>query len=223
MNRFFRLKAAILALFLLAGPAPAHEGHKEDMTDAEMAQMEAMANQLGMPSPEEMIHHEGEEMHAPAPPPISAEEALQAAIEKNRATSASDFLGRLHPVAAHFPIALLLVAFLAELALMARPGLGLEPTVRFLVAGGAIGAALAALLGWFAAGWRLSDRSEILAIHRWNGTGIALVALVTAWFALRDAGRTRLRIGLFILAAALIMQGYYGGEMVFGPNHMGIR
>lgn len=216
MTKIRSMLAALFALSAMTGAAIAHEGHKNDMSDAEMAQMEAMAEV------EAMAEHM-DEMNAAPPAPISAEEAMQAAIEKNRATSASDVLGRLHPVAAHFPIALLLVAALAELALMFRPALGLEPTIRFLVGGGAIGAAIAALLGWFAGGWRLGDRSDVLAVHRWNGTSIAVVSLLAAWFAMRDQRRTRLRIALFLLAAALLVQGYYGGEMVFGPNHMGLR
>merc|ERR1711907_290362 len=90
-----------------------------------------------------------EETNSPdAQESMSPEDMMQQKIEENRLTSAEDLLSRLHPVAAHFPIALLLVAALAELALMVRPTLGLQTTIRFLVAGGAIGAVVAALLGW---------------------------------------------------------------------------
>ena len=105
---------------------------------------------------------------------------------------------------------------------MVRPTLGLETTIRFLVAGGAIGAVVAALLGWFAGGWRLLDRSENLALHRWNGTTIAILSLLAWWVAARGKGRGALRLLLALIAAALIVQGYFGGEMVHGPNHMGI-
>lgn len=104
-----------------------------------------------------------------------------------------------------------------------RPALGLETTVRFLISGGAAGALTAALLGWFAAGWRLEDRSETLGLHRWNGTAIAAVALVATWLAFRARNRTLLRIVLAVLAVALVLQGYLGGEMVFGPNHLGLE
>src|SRR5690606_26769974 len=113
--------------------------------------------------------------------PQTAKQALDAAVAKNRVTSVGDFVGRLHPLATHFPIALLLAAGLAELLLAARPALGLESTIRFLVAGGAVGAVIAALLGWFAAGWRLEDRSETLGLHRWNGTVIPGVAVLATW------------------------------------------
>ena len=78
-----------------------------------------------------------------------------------------------------------------------------------------------AVLGWFAAGWRLTDRSETLGLHRWNGTAIAIVSLI-AWWAASRPSRTPLRALLALLAAAILYQGYLGGEMVFGPNHLGL-
>ena len=223
MSIFTRLGlAALFAAFLLSAPLHAHEGHQDNMSDAEMLAMEE-----GMAMPDDAHAGElappGEEMDRPnAQQSMSPEDMMQQKITENRLTSAEDLLSRLHPVAAHFPIALLLVAALAELALMVRPTLGLETTIRFLVAGGAIGAVVAALLGWFAGGWRLLDRSENLAIHRWNGTTIAILSLLAWWVAARRQGRGALRLLLALIAAALIVQGYFGGEMVHGPNHMGI-
>jgi uncharacterized membrane protein len=219
------IAAALLTASLFTSPSLAHEAHQKNMSDAEMAQMEAqMAPGMHddmhdmMPDEAESVTVVSVQIAAPA----SAEAVLTAKVAENRLTSAGDLLGRLHPAATHFPIALLLVAALAELALMVRPTLGLQPTIRFLVAGGAIGAVAAAVLGWFAGGWRFTDRSEVLGLHRWNGTAIALVSLLAWWFAARGSSRAALRVTLAIVAAALILQGYYGGEMVFGPNHMGI-
>ena len=202
-------------------PAFAHEAHRADMSDAEMA---AMAERQPAHLEDATVHTRdgpaGSLTPANHPMPRSAGDAsdLQAAAETS--VSLPDLLGRLHPFAAHFPMALLLVALLAELALAVRPRLGLETTVRFLVAGGAIGAVTTALFGWFAAGWRLADRSETLALHRWNGTAIAAVSLI-AWWAAATSKRGALRVLLALLATAILIQGYLGGEMVFGPNHLG--
>ncbi len=223
----WHLTPIAVALLLLSAPGSAHEGHKKDLSEAEMAQMEMQDHPAA--------HHDGAEMmpdatigpagarQASANAMPQTAQALAAKIAENRVTSISDFLGRLHPVAAHFPIALLLLAALGELLLTIRPALGLETTVRFLISGGAAGALTAALLGWFAAGWRLEDRSETLGLHRWNGTAIAAVALVATWLAFRARNRTLLRIVLAVLAVALVLQGYLGGEMVFGPNHLGLE
>lgn len=225
----FRQIIAVLAIPALFLPSAgnAHEGHKDNMSDAEMVQME-MHSATAMHELAADAMHDPEAMaqaHTTADGVVerqTPEQALEAAIAENRLTSTGDFLGRLHPIAAHFPVALLLMAALAELLLALRPTLGLETTVRFLVAGGAIGALIAALLGWFAAGWRLVDRSQTLGIHRWNGSAVAGMALVAAWLAFRSRSRMVLRIVLAALAAALVIQGYLGGEMAFGPNHLGI-
>ena len=217
-----------VALLLLSAPGSAHEGHKKDLSEAEMAQMEmqdhpAAHHDGAEMMPDAMIGPAGARQASANTMPQTADQALAAKIAENRVTSISDFLGRLHPVAVHFPIALLLLAALGELLLAIRPALGLETTVRFLISGGAAGALTAALLGWFAAGWRLEDRSETLGLHRWNGTAIAAVAFVATWLAFRARNRTLLRIVLAVLAVALVLQGYLGGEMVFGPNHLGLE
>ncbi len=197
-----------LALLLIGPPAFAHEGHKDDMTDPEMAQMQIQPANAG---------HAANAHDAT----MSPAEAAAALAAKNRVTSPGDFLGRLHPILIHFPIGLLMAALLAELLLIWRPLAGFDLVVRFLTIGGAIGAVSAALLGWFAAGWRLVDRSATLMTHRWNGTAIAALSVAAAVFACR-ANRTPLRVVLAAIAIALPVQGYLGAEMVYGPNHLGL-
>ncbi|MDX1581207.1 MAG: hypothetical protein R3360_06240 [Alphaproteobacteria bacterium] len=241
MKPFFSVRwiaSALVILMLVTSPgAYAHEGHQDDMSDEEMILMEMggaehsdMMGDGGMTGDHGTTARPGDEhMMADGEMPqeldraSAAEKAMQAAIAENRATSGGDFLGRLHPFAAHFPVGLLLAAVIAEIMLMVWPTLGMGLVVRFLVAGGAIGATLAAVLGWFAAGWRLTDRSETLGFHRWNGTGIAAASLVATWFAFRSKDRVWLRIMLAMIAIATLSQGYLGGEMVLGPNHLGIR
>lgn len=223
MSKVTRLGlAAFFAAFLLSAPLHAHEGHQDNMSDAEMLAMEEGMVMPGEAHADELAAPAGETDRSIAQQSMSPEEMMQQKIAENRLTSAGDLLARLHPVAVHFPIALLLVAALAEFALMLRPALGLQTTVRLLVAGGAISAVVAALLGWFAAGWRLVDRSENLAIHRWNGTTLAILSLIAWWVAARGRGREVLRLLLLVIATGLIVQGYIGGEMMRGPNHLGI-
>lgn len=133
-----------------------------------------------------------------------------------------DFLGRLHPAAVHFPIALLILAALIELAMIVRPQLGLKRTVGILLWVGAISGTFAAILGWYAGGFRLSDRSDVLFIHRWNGTAIAVIALVAAFAHLKEWNRNGFRLLVFSVAIALIIQGYLGGELAFGPDHLNL-
>lgn len=216
-------------LLLCSAPAAAHEGHVQDLSDEEIAELATSEQSAGHggdahSTPEGGNHSEGLNIGSVAASPVlRSDEVLGEAIRQNRVSSVSDFLGRLHPVAAHFPIGLLLAAALAELLMIWRPALALNTTIKFLVAGGAIGAVTSALFGWFAAGWRLSDRSETLALHRWNGTGIAALSLLAVWVMFQNKSRSGLRLILFALAVSLAIQGYLGGEMVSGPNHLGIR
>lgn len=136
-----------------------------------------------------------------------------------------DFLGRLHPAVVHFPIALFLVAALAELIMIFNPTAGVGSSVRFLVWTGAAGGIVAASLGWLAGGIRVSDRSETLGLHRWTGTGIAAAGLVLALLSGAAAGsgkRLVFRLILAVIATAILFQGYWGAELSLGPNYMGM-
>ena len=128
-------------------------------------------------------------------------------------------LSNLHPATVHFPIALLLVAALTQVVAIARPSAGLESAVRVMVWGGAIGAIIAALFGWIHTGLWFGG-SATMQWHRWTGTGLAIIATVTAILGIRDS-ITSFRSMLFICAAAVLAQGYWGAELAHGPDHLG--
>ncbi len=189
----------LIYLWLGASPSLAHEGHRNNEPNA---------------------------VEQPVTPPIAAESTPDGGLEPVTPESRFDpvdFVGRLHPAAVHFPIALLIAAALAEILLILRPGLGLATTVRFLTYGGAAGATIAAALGWFAGGFRLTDRSQLLQWHRWNGTAIALLSLAAAFLLARAGRRPAFRLLLFVTAIALLFQGYWGGELSLGPDHLGLN
>lgn len=196
---------ALLAALMLPGAAMGHEAHRQDMSDEEMA--EAASETAPVNSTGDAGKHT---VSQPGP------------LTDDHPASMTDLLGRLHPALVHFPIALFLAAGLAELLAVLRPALGLEATTRFLVYTGAAGGLIAAALGWFAGGWRLSDRSETLGLHRWTGTGIALAGLVLALVVARSGHPAPRRLLLAGLAIALVVQGYWGGELSLGPNHLGL-
>ena len=57
--------------------------------------------------------------------------------------------------------------------------------------------------------------------HRWTGTSLAVVAPIAAILSTR-ANRWPFRILLLAMTLALQAQGYWGGELAHGPNHLGI-
>lgn len=214
---------ALLVALVLAVPLSAHEGHQKNMSDEEMIMMEAGPTDVGDMDAADHAASPGANPSVAYPAQaMTPAQVMQQRIEENRLSSLGDLISRLHPAVVHFPIALLLLAGIAEVAMKWSPSVGLQTIVRLLVAFGTIGAIIAVLFGWFAGGWRLVDQSANLAIHRWNGTAIAVLGIAAWTLAVRDGGRTRLRIFLAIIAAAILVQGYYGGEMARGPNHLGV-
>lgn len=133
------------------------------------------------------------------------------------------WLGKFHPVATHFPIALLSVAALAELLLLRRPSELFEHAVRFSVWGGAVGALIAAPLGWFFAGFHIFDDSWVMTAHRWVGTGTALWALLVLMLCERTyrngAKRRPFRLALLLGAALVGATGFLGGSLIYGLDH----
>lgn len=133
------------------------------------------------------------------------------------------WLGKFHPALTHFPIALLSVAALAELLLLRRPSELLRHAVRFSVWAGAIGALIAAPLGWLFAGFRIVDDEWVMTAHRWLGTGVALWALVLLRQCERAyrpvASRIFFRFTLFVGAASVGCVGFLGGSLIYGLDH----
>lgn len=132
-----------------------------------------------------------------------------------------NWLGRLHVTAIHFPIAMILGALAVEIYGAARKTERYQEAARTMLLVGAIGAGVAMILGWFAGGFFISDRNQILTIHRWLGTAIAIAAALLAYLAIRQrtrpgTSRTGYWIILGSLAVALCVQGFMGGTFMHG-------
>ena len=156
-----------------------------------------------------------------APLPAAEGGGEEAAAESPAAPSpwerGRSWVGRLHPMVAHFPIALLLVAVLAL-------ALGARSSARFCVHVGAASAVAAAALGWINA---LDVRASwMLTTHRWLGVATALLALALAWLlerglrsgAARPDGLTR--AVLCVCALAVAATGFFGGSLIHGLDHL---
>jgi len=133
------------------------------------------------------------------------------------------WLGKLHPAAVHFPIAMLLGAAFAELASLRFKPDFFHNAARYSLWIGTLGAVGAALLGWFYGGFRLVDEENLLTLHRWNGTSIALLSVAALWLAERrvsapSTSAIPYRTLLFAVALMVGINGYWGGVMVYGPD-----
>lgn len=132
--------------------------------------------------------------------------------------------GRLHPLLVHFPIALILVAAIAELvSLTARfPGWHMVSVAN--VRAGAAFAIATAGAGWLLASSRIVDASPVLEWHRWLGLASAVAALAAA-VATSETDRPPrrrwlYRIALFWAAALVAVAGHFGALLVWGADFL---
>lgn len=207
MNSVLRLFAS-LALILSATVALAHGDEKHGGEETRPA-----ASQAAHAQP-------GHDMEAIGSAAISNETVEGHDDEQVQSEGIIGVLKSLHPATVHFPIALFMMAALTELFVMSHRTPEREAAVRIMIYGGAAGAVVAALFGWIRTGlWFGGD--TVMQLHRWNGMLIAALGLVAAWIAIQNPqSRLAFRLTLFPIAALLIAQGYMGGELAHGLNHL---
>ena len=201
-----RWPAALLALSLLAAPAAAHKGEKHGTKPAVTAPAEASGTPTAPVA--------GPSMQASAP-------EVQQQQTPRFLGRLADWLGRLHPIVVHFPMAFLPAALFTAIVGRRRPSFAAP--VQFLVVAGGVMAAVSTVLGWLNAGAPPAADGWLLQGHRWLGTGIGAVSLgLAAWAALRpEQDRSMLMIvGLSIITAAIVVQGWFGGALVHGADHL---
>jgi uncharacterized membrane protein len=207
------LTALALLLAGISAPAMAHKDHKKKHPVAERVQpatengsANATAAQPGANAEHATM---GEEMDMDEPDRSSLSTFARFL----------DWLGRLHPAIVHFPIAFFPAALFTAIVGRRRPAFAAP--VQFLVVAGGIIAPLAAALGWLDS--MTADESTLLEVHEWLGTAIGLSALALGIWAWRkpevDRG-TGMIVGLAVITAAIIIQGWYGGAMVHGIDHL---
>jgi uncharacterized membrane protein len=133
------------------------------------------------------------------------------------------FLGKLHPGIVHFPIALLSVAAFFEVLQILKkkrePMGGTLPLVWLA----AVNAVLASLFGWALEEYE-GVEGATFALHKWIGLGATGVAVVAALLALKaktsPGALLGLRISVILGSGLVLATGYFGGELVFGDNHI---
>lgn len=131
------------------------------------------------------------------------------------------WLGKLHTVAIHFPIAMIVGAFLIEILGIVRQRKNWRSAARIMLVVGALGALVAAPLGWFAGGFYLWDRNLILTAHRYLGMAIVVAAPLLAWAGLRRFHEDRAGDKIFVallglLTLGVVIQGFLGGTFMHG-------
>lgn len=136
-------------------------------------------------------------------------------------------LGRFHPVSTHFPVALMMVAVLAEGLVWWTGRNSWTQTVRFLVVLATLGAVATVILGWINASFTnyLGENVSILFWHRWVGTLTGVWALVCSVLLLlcdddqKSLARRRFRGALLLGAGLVSIAGFLGSALIYGLDH----
>ncbi|RED16664.1 DUF2231 domain-containing protein [Parasphingopyxis lamellibrachiae] len=211
LNRIIIALLAALAFSTAAfSPAFAHRDHNAGTTEA--AQSEPI------PEPDHSAV-EADGGHHAAPAMAGMDESAE--TPKGFFAKLIDWLGRTHPMIVHFTLALFPTALLAMV--VARRRAEWNGTARFLILGAGIAAVPAALLGWFAGGFALTGDDSLLVVHRWLGTGIAIAGTglaLSVWRGWTAASGRAAFASVIIFTAALAVQGWYGGALVHGADHL---
>lgn len=135
------------------------------------------------------------------------------------------FLGRLHPLVVHFPIALLVFAAILELFTIGKYHSKLRPGINAILLGGIFSAIIAAFFGW-----QLAENENItgdlLDQHQRSGFITATIGLVLLWFLsqIEIKKRTKnikfFRATLFVTTLGVILTGHLGASLTHGEDFL---
>ncbi|MCL6259580.1 PSD1 and planctomycete cytochrome C domain-containing protein [Aquiflexum sp. TKW24L] len=135
------------------------------------------------------------------------------------------FLGRLHPMVVHFPIALLLFGALLELFTIDKFQSKLRPGINLMVMAGAASVLIAAVFGLLLANNEAVE-GDLFDIHRWLGIGSAIFSVAVLYF-LNQVGKKNqtakikaYRTVLFIAAFGVGISGHFGASLTHGEDFL---
>ncbi|MBC8767706.1 DUF1553 domain-containing protein [Arenibacter sp. BSSL-BM3] len=133
-------------------------------------------------------------------------------------------LGRFHPLLVHFPVGLLVVAFVFELFTIGGKRQGLRDGIYWMLIVGAATAIIAALMGWLLSTYD-DYTGDLVSYHQYTGMATAFFAVVTLLL-LRNVVNKKLhdyriyRFGLFLTVLFLTIAGHLGASLTHGEDYL---
>jgi uncharacterized membrane protein len=134
-------------------------------------------------------------------------------------------ISHLHPMVVHFPIAIIMVGFLADLSsLIIKKEKCLSAMGLYLEMLGVLAALVAFGTGYFLTGTTIEDAGTIGKHHEFFATLTLITIIIAGFFRMlivylkKDETYMKyVSMGIFFLAAAFVgITGYFGGMIVFG-------
>ena len=201
-----------------SAPAEAHKDHAKKEAEKARLLKHAHAQAQAQAQGRTVNHPMSPEVHEAVKDDL---ERLETESKQTWTARSLDWVGRLHPLAVHFPLALFPISWVA--LIFGRRRGDAEPLIRsaIIVAGAA--AAVAAALGWINGGFSLADADPLLLWHRWLGTGLGMAGAAVALWTWRHRSAAHSRSMVWVLGAItalLLAQGWLGGALVHGADHL---
>ena len=128
--------------------------------------------------------------------------------------------GRAHPLALHFPIVLLLLAFLSEIFIFSSSQPVQKNIADWLLLSASFTTAITALMGLFLSK-EPGYEGEAIVIHKWLGVSCSLFSFV--WFIFRNGIRRKKALTFTTGACAtlvLLFTGHVGGNITHGEGFL---
>lgn len=168
------------------------------------------------------------EFPSPIPGHVFRAGALLVLAARGPATGKDEgmlFIGKLHPLLLHFPIALVLAAAAAELlAILTRRATWRAAAIANARAGAAM-AVLTAIAGWTLTSAPFVEAGRLLEWHRWLGVSGTVAAIGAAVASTRLDHRFPrslfvYRASLFAASALIGLAGHLGAALVWGADFL---
>jgi uncharacterized membrane protein/mono/diheme cytochrome c family protein len=145
-------------------------------------------------------------------------------MEENSWIWVVQLLGRLHPLAVHFPIGLLVVALLLEILTLKGKRKELREGINWMVYLGAILSVVSASLGWFL-GTFDNYTGDLVSLHQYFGIATAVLASVTAVILFRNSkiqnsNYFKYRSALVLTVIVLSVTGHLGASLTHGEDFL---
>lgn len=207
------MSALAVALAGLSAPAVAHPKKKHEQT--QQVQQRAAPGAAGHASMQNGTAANHEQMNGTM-------DGMDMEMDRSKLPLFErllDWVGRLHPMVVHFPIAFFPAALLTAIVGRRRPAF--SAPVQFLVVAGGIFAPIAAAAGWLAG--LSADPEPILAYHRWLGVviGVAGAGLgIWAWRRPWEDRGAGMILALTTMTIAIAVQGFLGAALTHGMDHI---
>jgi uncharacterized membrane protein len=129
----------------------------------------------------------------------------------------SQFVGRFHPLAVHFPIALILLVLLVECIGLFQWGKSIQASAGFILGLATVSALAAAFLGWML-GRNGGYEGGLVTRHMWGG--ISLAAALVVCCAVRTWNAKFYGATLFATVCLMAWTSDQGGKLTHGEGFM---